>query len=86
MPAILAVSIGLLLLAAGPEDMLRDLRSPDGAARLRAVRQIERQGADAEPSAAHVSALIPLLVDADAQTRGLATLAVWRHLAGWPAG
>lgn len=60
-----------------------DLSAPDPAARLVAVQQVERLGADA-PDAAHLVPLAALLADADERTRGLAALAVTRHVAACP--
>lgn len=74
------VGLGLLLAAAPDAGLLRDLASPDAGVRLRAVAEVERLGADA-PDAAYLSALAPLLGVKDLPTRGLAALAVHRHVA-----
>jgi HEAT repeat protein len=68
------------LLAADPA-LIADLRSDAAAARLRAVQQVERLGAEGTPDAAYLAPLAALLRDPDAQTRGLAALAISRHVA-----
>lgn len=44
------------------------------------VQRIERQGADGTPDAAYLAPLAKLLADPDLQTRGLAALALLRHV------
>jgi hypothetical protein len=57
-----------------------DLGAPDAAARLAAVQRVERAGADGSPDVAHLTPLAKLLTDPDVQTRGLAALALSRHV------
>jgi hypothetical protein len=64
--------------------LLADLRSDDAAVRLAAVQRVERRGADGEPDAAYLAPLAALLRDPDERTRGLAALALSRHVAACP--
>jgi HEAT repeat protein len=70
----------VLLLPPDPAELIAGLRSEDAATRLRAVQQVERLGADGAPDEAYLAPLAKLLADADLQTRGLAALALWRHV------
>jgi hypothetical protein len=74
-----ALVVSLLLLGE-PADLIAALRSADAATRLRAVQQVERLGADGSPDEAYLAPLAGLLRDTDLQTRGLAALALWRHV------
>jgi HEAT repeat protein len=69
-----------ILLAAQPADLLAQLRSDDPAVRLRAVQAVERAGAEGTPDESYLAPLAGLLRDPDAQTRGLAALALSRHV------
>jgi hypothetical protein len=71
----------LCLLLADPADLVTALHSDDPAVRLRAVQQVERLGADGSPAEEFLLPLATLLADGDPQTRGLASLALWRHVA-----
>jgi HEAT repeat protein len=74
------IATAILCLLVEPADLVRQLRSDDAAVRLRAVQQVERQGADGLPDEAYLAPLAKLLADPDAQTRGLAALALSRHV------
>lgn len=78
MPASGLASLCLALAFVPP--WLDDLRSDAAAVRLLAVQRVERLGADGTPDAAYLPALANLLNDADEQTRGLAALALTRHV------
>jgi HEAT repeat protein len=69
-----------LFLAPDPPGLVEQLRSIDAATRLRAVQQVERLGAEGAPDEAYLAPLAGLLRDTDLQTRGLAALALWRHV------
>jgi hypothetical protein len=69
-----------LLLAAQQADLLTQLRSDDPTVQLRAVQDVERLGADGSPDAVYLLPLAKLLADPDPQTRGLAALALSRHI------
>lgn len=68
----------LLYLLAQPD--LVDLRGTDLALRRRAVERVERLGADGMPDAKYLAPLAALLSDGDERTRGLAALALSRHV------
>jgi HEAT repeat protein len=70
----------LLPLLLAPADLATDLRSDDPATRLRAVQQVERLGTEGAPDEAYLAPLAKLLADASLQTRGLAALALARHV------
>jgi HEAT repeat protein len=70
----------LCLLLVEPADLIRQLRSDDAAVRLRAVQQVERLGADGSPDEVYLAPLAKLLSDPSPQTRGLAALALSRHV------
>jgi hypothetical protein len=67
-------------LAVQPADLLAQLRSDDPAVRLGAVQQVERLGAEEGADAVYLVPLAKLLADPDPQTRGLAALALSRHI------
>jgi hypothetical protein len=70
----------LLMTLADPTDLVAELRSDDPAVRLRAVQEVERAGADGSPDQKYLAPLATLLADGNPQTRGLAALALWRHV------
>jgi hypothetical protein len=70
----------LLVVLADPADLIRQLRSDDAGVRLRAVQQVERLGADGSPDEVFLVPLVGLLRDPYPQTRGLAALALSRHV------
>jgi HEAT repeat protein len=74
--------IALVLLTLLPDraDLVADLRSDNAVLRLRAVQQVERLGADGSPDEKYLPPLAKLLADPDPQTRGLAALALSRHV------
>jgi hypothetical protein len=72
--------VATLLLLGEPADLIAALRSTDHAERLRAVQQVERLGAEGAPDEVYLAPLAGLLRDTDLQTRGLAALALWRHV------
>ncbi len=72
------LSVLLVLAQAGLD---ADLRATDPAVRLAAVRRIERLGTEGQPDAARLAALAPLLRERDLTLRGLAALAIYRHIA-----
>jgi hypothetical protein len=71
-----------LLLLAGPDpgELVLALRSDNAGTRLAAVRQVERLGADGAPDERFLVPLAALLRDPDLPTRGLAALALSRHV------
>jgi hypothetical protein len=69
-----------LALLVQPADLLTQLRASDPVVRLSAVQQAERLGAEGSPDAIYLVPLARLLADSDAQTRGLAALALSRHI------
>jgi HEAT repeat protein len=74
------IALVLLALLPDPADLVAELRSDDAAVALRAVQQIERLGAEGSPDEVYLAPLAKLLADPDPQTRGLAALALSRHI------
>jgi HEAT repeat protein len=70
----------LCLLLVEPADLVRQLRCDETAVRLRAVQQVERLGAEGSPDEVYLAPLAKLLADPEPQTRGLAALALSRHV------
>jgi hypothetical protein len=70
----------LLMTLADPADLVAALHSDDPAVRLRTVQEVERLGADGSPDEKYLVPLATLLADGNPQTRGLAALALWRHV------
>jgi hypothetical protein len=68
------------ILTALPADLAGALHASEPAVRLSAVQQVERLGAEEGADAVYLVPLAKLLADPDPQTRGLAALALSRHI------